>query len=52
MLEVFIWGYIRCLVPVRHNIIKIKFDNGPQSVCDEGDVIVSQEPVCVSDQRR
>jgi hypothetical protein len=40
----------RRLIPVRCNIVKIEFDDWPQSICHESAVAFAQEPICVSDQ--
>ena len=42
----------RRLIPVLCNIVKIEFDDWPQCICQEGDVFVAQEPVCVGNQCR
>ena len=42
--------YTRYLVPIIRNIIKIELNDMPQSVCDEGDVAVSQQRIRVGDQ--
>ena len=41
---------IRRLIPVRRDIVKVEFDDRPQSICHKGAISVAQEPVCVSDQ--
>jgi hypothetical protein len=40
----------RRLIPVLRNIVKIEFNDWPQSICQEGNIAVAQEPVCVGNQ--
>lgn len=50
--EVSLEEYLRGVIPPRRNVVKIKLNDWPQSVRDVRGVVISQQPVCISDHRR